>query len=407
MGIIEVRDIMPRTSIYSCIVVGLLLCLTRTPANGQGLQGMQIFAPVDSSNFDGEGTKANEGFFFSFDGLYWSIGAPEKTTIGKEGLTRTVYYTYWGTSTGVASRTEIQHNALDTSNLSAQFTGGDRIEFGRVTDNQGWLFSITQLMNQKQDFSAQGVSMVFDDAEYGTPPYHHLDGVVSYNGTTNPGKIEPLPLTFSNMTVHNEVSMWGLEWMYVGRSDQLAHGGYFEWFAGPRYMEFDDSFRVRGRGGILDESYWINDANNHIIAGQLGAHWFKKAGRWELSAEGRFFAGLNCQTAHLYGELGSNLATNMGAYNYPQSMSPATFSHSKNFQEFTPGVELRLEAKYQLSRSISFKAGWSGMWMDGIARGANMIDYSLTETDTMPINEANNRQGVFVNGLTVGVELNR
>ena len=34
----------------------------------------------------------NEGYFFQFDVLYWSISAPKTTPIGSPGVTRTVYY---------------------------------------------------------------------------------------------------------------------------------------------------------------------------------------------------------------------------------------------------------------------------------------------------------------------------
>ena len=42
--------------------------------------------------------------------------------------------------------------------------------------------------------------------------------------------------------------------------------------------------------------------------------------------------------------------------------------------------------------------------MDGIARPSGIINYQVPD---MGINVANNRQNVFVNGLTLGIDINR
>jgi len=34
-----------------------------------------------------------------------------------------------------------------------------------------------------------------------------------------------------------------------------------------------------------------------------------------------------------------------------------------------------LRPDYQITRAISFHAGWTGLWLDGIARGDAVIDY--------------------------------
>ena len=66
---------MPFNRTSSSVAIGLLLCLLATPSFGQGPLGFQIFAPADVSTYGGD-QQPNEGYFFQFDGLCWSIASP-------------------------------------------------------------------------------------------------------------------------------------------------------------------------------------------------------------------------------------------------------------------------------------------------------------------------------------------
>ena len=54
-------------------------------------------------------------------------------------------------------------------------------------------------------------------------------------------------------------------------------------------------------------------------------------------------------------------------------------------------------------------AGWTGMWIDNVARAADMIDYTTTNltNGAMGITTANggDRQNVFIQGINLGIEL--
>jgi len=65
---------------------------------------------------------------------------------------------------------------------------------------------------------------------------------------------------------------------------------------------------------------------------------------------------------------------------------------------------VRFDFRYMITRAIDFHVGWTGIWMGGIARPSNMIDYSVP---SMGINTANNRQNVLMNGLNLGFDINR
>jgi len=386
----------------SCMAVGLLVLLAGTFAFGQGLAGMQLFAPADVSSY-GRGPQPNEGFFFDYDILYWTISPPRVTTIGKPGLTRNVYI-----GPDLIQDRITQHNELDTGDLRAEFTLGNRIEVGRVTENHGWMVSVFQMQDMSQSVPAHDVAVCFDEASFGPGNHHALEGQFTNPNPLLPNLFLELPLTFTNVLLRNDISTWGIELDYVGRSEQFHDGGFFEWYIGPRYIEFDDTFLVNTQGGILDASNWVTEAQNHIIAGQVGARLFKKQGRWMISSEGRFLAGLNCQNIHQTGELGTNMTPGTIDSGQPFFMGPTGIYHNAFIHEFTPGLEVRLDARYQITRSVSFRIGWTGLWLDRIARASSMINYTLDpEHTSMGILRDQNRQNVLLNGLTVGIDINR
>ena len=63
----------------------LLTGLTAFAQEGvRDLPAMQLFDPADIRPYDGWNAP-KEGFFFTFDGIFWTISAPKKTTIGVPG----------------------------------------------------------------------------------------------------------------------------------------------------------------------------------------------------------------------------------------------------------------------------------------------------------------------------------
>jgi hypothetical protein len=85
-------------------------------------------------------------------------------------------------------------------------------------------------------------------------------------------------------------------------------------------------------------------------------------------------------------------------------MKATTWDQSAHETEFSPLLEFRVEGHVQLTRLISFKAGWTGMFLDNIGRACDMIDYTMPSLGILP---GNNKQIVFIQGINIGVELNR
>jgi hypothetical protein len=410
---------MPLNHTRTYLSVGLLLLLLATPSLGQGPQGLQIFALDDESTYGG-GQPPKQGYFFSFDGLWWSISPPHVHPIG---FPDSHNVSYGPNLTDV--RTE--YNTLDTSELTGQFSAGNRIEFGRVDDQNGWFVGIIQLRDQEQDYTAPAADIVFNDPANGPVGQPLLVGNVNVNPNSTPPNSPPvfaeLPTTFSNVFVQEIVQTWGVEANYLHRFLTRHGGGTFEMFLGARYFNFKDTFNVAtgpDPGGLkvpefLAQSYWDTQAQNSVVGPQIGLRWFKKQGRWTFTTEGRFLAGINFQNLYQTVDFGPTLNPGVnsdGSYTpfEPTRLAHSTATYVERPTEFAPAIELRIEWRYQITRSIAAHAGWTGFWMDGIARGSSIIDYTTANTTTggpLGINLADNKESLFLTGLTLGFDINR
>lgn len=408
---------MARKCITSCLVAWAWVLLAGLSASAQGLSDMQLFAPANLSNY-GNGPQANEGFFFAFDGLMWSISAPNVTTIGQPSAQgREVDY---ADPLGNVYQA-IQNNSHDTSIFDSEVVTGQRYEIGFVHNHKGLLFSAWRLNSQTQTEFADSLEMVFDDRELPGGD-RHLWGPIYIPEVGDP-VMGDLPVTFASAMIRNRVQTWGVELDYLCRTKPTHSGGYFEFFAGARYLEFDDRFLLQAYGerisegdddddddlieGTLADSYWRQDAKNHIVGPQLGARWFKRYGRWVLSTEGKFMAGYNTQTTEQIGLVGSELDPSEGNLNEPAAMGPTRFTHRHTNDEWSPCVEFRVGLDWQATKSISIGAGYTAMWIDGITRASNTINYEFGTASTMGILADKSTEDVFMNGANFRIVVNR
>ena len=115
---------MPLNRTSSLVAIGLFAMLLASPTFGQGPLGMQIFAPADVST-SGGAIEPNEGYFFQFDGLYWSISAPRTVPVGFPNLTRQVSYgPHPIDAQDPLSDVRTEVNTLDTGQNPAVFSIG-------------------------------------------------------------------------------------------------------------------------------------------------------------------------------------------------------------------------------------------------------------------------------------------
>jgi hypothetical protein len=146
---------------------------------------LELFKPPDLSTY-GDWPRPNEGLYFSYERLYYSISQPNRTEIGVPGGTATGLLNgvinFDPTNQPVGEILESYNNSLDTGFLRADQTWGNRFEFGFMEDGQGWNMSILNLQDQIQTFAIgdainpAGITMVFRD------PRNLLLGFVDTNG---------------------------------------------------------------------------------------------------------------------------------------------------------------------------------------------------------------------------------
>ena len=154
---------------------------------------------------------------------------------------------------------------------------------------------------------------------------------------------------------------------------------------------------------MLADSHWNTTADSHILGGQLGVRYFRICNRLTVNLESRFMAGCNFQTIRQRGTLGTELSP-PGELFEPLLMGPTSFTHAKFEEEFVPLAELRAELRYQLTRGVSVGAGWTGIWVDGIARPSNMVNYEVPD---LGIVIDHNDQDVFIHGGNLSIIINR
>jgi hypothetical protein len=90
--------------------------------------------------------------------------------------------------------------------------------------------------------------------------------------------------------------------------------------------------------------------------------------------------------------------------NAPWYLDNTYFDNFERFEEWSPGVELRLSTSYQLTKAVALSGGWTGQFQDNVGRAASMMVYQLP---TLGINGDRNREWVFMHGFHLGIEVNR
>ena len=192
----------------------------------------------------------------------------------------------------------------------------------------------------------------------------------------------------------------------------------WEWFFGPRFLQFNEQFDISATGpgpstssvnSLLANTFINTFAINNIVGPQLGLRWFISNDRWQFAATGKFLAGYNAQRVTEDGVVGTQLldAFQNRVINFPFSLQETNLSYRLNLSEFSPVVEVRVEGRYQLTKNIYFHGGWTGMYIGNVARPAAMIDYTIHRSSALGLLPGENRDNVFMNGLSMGVEINR
>jgi hypothetical protein len=411
--------------------------------------------------------RPNRGLFFQFDQLFWWTTAPDTVPIGAPDFAPQEFEPRQIDGIPTQSgffKTGI--NSLDTSQLRSRGAPGQRYEFGYAGKNWGWLGSITDMRSASQTVTANNVEVLFFDppttfAEQQSigftgagfilvPPFGvpigRLTGFVNafslagdtdlnrngifgrwanLDGNTTiydyPGDIiAPAPLVdytdtfrlanvYSNFQYQNRSFIKSYELSPFYRFDQFHYGGNLDVLFGIRFFKFTEAFSFSGIGGIFNRTELLNLARNNILGPQIGFRYFRQLERLIVSTEWRFMPGINMQTVNQTGVVGSFMgllptSTQVGSLpNTPILRTPMRFNNIFHRTEFSPLVEARFNANYQVTTNFYVTLGWTGTYVNYLARPSSMIEYTLPH---LGIKHAN-RQDIFVQGVNLGFTFNR
>ena len=396
-------------------------------------------------------TSGGSGFFFRYDRLYSTIsrsgGARAVGSANAEGIS------YFG-----GGATAFQ-NSFDTSFLDDdEFEfNGDRIEFGFLDGTgcdcgrcgAGWVASIISL-DQDIAVSTAGGQLLFDDPfgilfgyadgngdgidddinsnnVYGRfgedrgvpdpnldnvitpgPPYDGIIDGPSPFGDDQGDLVRWIPI-FDQLSVRSRTTISGLALSRFRASRRgFGAGGpggcggrCFRWLYGVRYMQFRDRFSIDADGGFFPEMQIDLDgtARNFLIGPEVGFCLGRTVGPWSFSGQLRFTPAVNFSRTSMQGAAFTGIDGSMvTGQNHPLGLTAITVNSNENSETFTALGEWRAEVGYALTKCLSVRAGYTGMYLGEIASGTN-LNFQLPDFSV-----SGQRDDIYVHALTLGGE---
>lgn len=345
-------------------------------------------------------------------------------------------------------------NGIRAGLPDAEFAWGDRYELGYFEEDNAWTVSILNgpeasanetfgLFTENQLYGS--VLVVFNDPQNLMLGFMDVwDGALGNGGPFNPdgnaddidgdGHFGPngydledpaqvpdsnfvgdpradfddlvrLPTSFQFLNVRSSTQVDGVEIMKTYRlknNHMMAkhQNNNFQIGAGVRYLRLRDEFDVTGTGGVLGLSFWDTRVDNHLVGPQITANWTHRRKRISLDVGSRFLFGYNIQNFDQTAALGQDLVP--GQFNRPLYFPATVTDHSKQENFFSPTVELRVQAAYQLTSAIALKLGYTAIFIDNISRSAQQVRYTLPDMGF--VDEQAGEQNIFINGVNFGAE---
>lgn len=227
-----------------------------------------------------------------------------------------------------------------------------------------------------------------------------------YTGDSEPDMddLVALPLSFHQLTIRNVTQLEGIELMHSfrlsNRHRMVKHqNNMVEFSYGVRYLRLRDQFIADGLGGTLGESFWDTVITNNLVGPQVALRWTRQKHRiqWDLSS--RCLLGYNIQNWEQTAAIGEDFIP--GELNHPLYLQPTYSTYGKQVNDFSPLVELRLQASYQITSALAARLGYTATFVDNIARASQQVRYRLPE---MGFRTDGGTQEIFISGVNFGFE---
>ncbi len=163
-----------------------------------------------------------------------------------------------------------------------------------------------------------------------------------------------------------------------------------EWFAGFRYIELgnDMNIGVESFPALPETGQYTLHTVNRLFGGQIGGRIRGTINRFGLELTGK---------AGIYDNDATESQTVIDFPNFP--LRPTT-SAQGNFAAFEG--ELNLSGVFRLNNTWSVKAGYSVIWIEGLALSPDQLDFNFATSPSG--NQLSTAGGMFLHGVNVGLE---
>ena len=200
-----------------------------------------------------------------------------------------------------------------------------------------------------------------------------------------PGVAGTLGDSSVDFTADTQMSVFYTSQLHNGELNFVLPYGSFQWLAGFRFVQVQESLDFSSSTGVTASDYTIH-TNNNLYLGQIGARGQWEIGRFQFEASAKAGIGDNATNEQqVEGDLG-NTATTMA-------------SATKSTVCFVGEVDLT--ALISLSEHWTGRLGYNAVWVTDLALAPNQLDFNFP----LPTTNSVNRSGdILLHGFTAGLE---
>ena len=165
----------------------------------------------------------------------------------------------------------------------------------------------------------------------------------------------------------------------------------YEWFTGFRYINVDEELNILAQGtvaGAMEEGNYDLHTNNNLFGWQVGARTRRMRGRygWEATGKTGIFA--------------NNARQRQSVIDFPDFPIRPDVSSSSTSVAYLGEVDL--SAIYQLDPVWNLRAGYTALWIDGLALVPDQLDFDFASATGGE--QLHNGGAIFLQGITAGIE---
>lgn len=174
---------------------------------------------------------------------------------------------------------------------------------------------------------------------------------------------------------------------------RLPTDGRVQWLAGFRWFQWNESLGLGGVTSSGDQFGIATRTNNDLYGMQVGLDsiLWRTGGRFWIEGLGK---------AGLFYNRSGQFTSFVSSVDDPASIAGGTSTSRAAFVG-----ELGLTGVWQVNDWLALRTGWVAFWLSGLALAPNQLDQQCLICEDEPVTQATDTGGgVFINGLTLGLE---